>query len=227
MPYSTTLRRNVSNATRQPICVWILRAVLPKQGPHKVLDALHCELVCEDMLGVQQAFKSLKVQPTFFKTQIRCFPHPYNVGLTLRTICGSGPSKQRRKFRTHRCRAGHFCPDERPQVLSGTRTGWHAAGIIFPDWGLRVKQKCSDRMAMVMVTTTTRQPGSHKQKTAVLVPGVTACQEESSIAALRSNFLLNTFRKESFPHTWCKHVFPWGKLNLGENDLADTWLPKQ
>lgn len=62
-----------------------------------------------------------------------------DVGLTLRTICGcSGPSKQRRKFRTHRCGAGHFCADERPKVLSGTRTGWHVAGIFFPDWSLRV-----------------------------------------------------------------------------------------
>eukprot|EP00435_Cladocopium_sp_Y103_P040199 s549_g10.t3 len=33
-----------------------------QQSPRKVLDALHCELVCKDMPGVQQAFKSLKDQ---------------------------------------------------------------------------------------------------------------------------------------------------------------------
>jgi len=38
--------------------VWRAQA-LP--GPEKVLDALRCELVCEDMLGVQEAFKGLEV----------------------------------------------------------------------------------------------------------------------------------------------------------------------
>ncbi|CAL1129729.1 unnamed protein product, partial [Cladocopium goreaui] len=31
-----------------------------QQSPEKVLDALRCELVCEDMLGVQEAFKGLE-----------------------------------------------------------------------------------------------------------------------------------------------------------------------
>ena len=30
-------------------------------GPEKVLDVLRCELVCEDMLAVQEAFKGLEV----------------------------------------------------------------------------------------------------------------------------------------------------------------------
>eukprot|EP00435_Cladocopium_sp_Y103_P012232 s3126_g3.t1 len=62
-----------------------------KWSPQKVLDALRCELICEDMLGVQQSFNGLKDRLT----------------------------QQRRIVLADRSCAGHVCRDERPQVLPG------------------------------------------------------------------------------------------------------------
>ena len=113
--------------------VWRAQA-LP--GPEKVLDALRCELVCEDMLGVQEAFKGLEVSCwyKFVNFPITAQTWKFKVTIAVSGRKGGlrhwakhalrfgtwGQNPERRPgFPANRCSAGYLCGDERPQVLPG------------------------------------------------------------------------------------------------------------